>query len=316
MTKILRASTIGFPCDRHLWYAAEGHEPLQDTRTLRIFDVGTALEPIVIEWLRADGWEIVFYNKGSQDAEIEHVIEVRGGEIRGHFDAIIFRPDVGNVLIDIKTMNDRAFAQWKREGTEGKSPQYLDQLHVYAEAALLEGITIDRLGIVAVNKNNSDMKIELLDYSIERMMDIRARAERVFAARKPPAPGELPEWTCRYCSYRHLCDVSGRKTDTAVNDGIAATTDRDVINAMELLREARDLEKDAKELGDQAKAVLDEKVRQQGIKNLLGGSLVLTLSEIISNRFDGTSFKKVYPDLAKKFMRESRSVKYDIREAV
>lgn len=208
MTKVLRASVIGFPCDRHLWYAAEGNEPLRDTRTLRIFDVGTALEPVAIEWLQEEGWELVFYNKGSQNAEIEHTIRVKGGELRGHFDAIIFRPDVGNILIDIKTMNDRAYTHWKCLGTEEKSPQYLDQLHVYGAAALSEGLSIDRLGIVAVNKNNSDMKIELLDYSIERMTGIQARAERIFALTEAPAPGELPKWACSYCSFRHVCDIS------------------------------------------------------------------------------------------------------------
>lgn len=213
MTKILRASIIGFPCDRHLWYAAEGHEPIRDIRSLRIFDVGTTLEPIIVRWLREEGWEIVCYNEGSQNAEIEHVIKVAGGEIRGHFDAIIFRPDTGNVLVDIKTMNDRAFIHWKRVGTEEKSPQYLDQLHVYGDAAISAGLVLDRLGIVAVNKNNSEMKIELINYSIERMMEIRTRAEWIFTLKEAPEPGSrMAKWACPYCSYRHLCDLSEVKT--------------------------------------------------------------------------------------------------------
>lgn len=314
MTRILRASTIGFPCDRHLWCAAEGHEPLQSPRTLRIFDVGTALEPVVIEWLRTDGWEIVFYNRGSQKADIEHTIEVRGGEIRGHFDAIIFRPDTGNVLIDIKTMNDRAFTQWKQEGTEMYSRQYLDQLHVYGAAAISEGLTIDRLGIVAVNKNDSEMRIELLDYSIERVTEVCRRAERIFAATKAPAPGELPDWTCRYCSYRHICDVSIRKADTTVGDEMVVTTDEEIIYAMEALRIARDFQKAGKDVSDRSKALLDEKVRQQGIKCVRGGSLILTLNEIVTTRFDETAFRKSHPALAQEFTKASRSVRYDIKE--
>ena len=97
---------------------------------------------------------------------------------------------------------------------------------------------------------------------------------------------------------------------------IAATADKEVIEAMELLCEARGLEKNAKELSDRAKSILDAKVRKRGIKSLYGGSLVLTLSEIVSSRFDGTAFKKVYPDLAETFTKESRSIKYDIREAI
>ena len=216
--KTLRASTIGFPCDRHLWYSAEGYEPLHDAKTLRIFDVGTALEPMVIRWLENEGWEIVCYNQGSQDADIEHVIEVSGGEIRGHFDAIISRPGIGTILIDVKTMNDRSFSHWKRLGTEEKSPQYLDQLHVYGYAAIIAGLSFDRLGIVALNKNDSDLEIELIDYSIERMVEIQTRAERIFHLSEPPSPGpRLMKWSCRYCSYRYVCDVSENEIQNLSN---------------------------------------------------------------------------------------------------
>ncbi|MDR1979560.1 MAG: PD-(D/E)XK nuclease family protein [Synergistaceae bacterium] len=315
-TKVLRASTIGFPCDLHLWFAANKYEKLEDPKSLRVFAVGNALEPVAIKWLQEDGWK-VFYNPGSQDADLEHVIPVTGGEIRGHLDAIITRPDTGNILIDVKTMNDRAFLNWKRQGTELKSPQYLDQIHVYADAAITAGLSVDKLGIVAVNKNNSDMQIEIMDYSVERMMEIRERAERTFAATEAPDPGpRLASWACGYCAYRHSCHCRAVKKDTSVGDGTAVTTDDDIINALELLRESRDLEKTAKDLSDQAKAVLDEKVKKQGIKSVWGGSLILTLSEIVSSRFDSTAFKKVHPDLAKEFTKESKSVRYDIKEAV
>ena len=316
MKKVLRASTIGFPCDRHLWYAAEGYGPLQDGKSLRIFAVGTALEPVIVEWLREDGWEVL-YNGGSQEAETEHVIEIVGGEIKGHFDAVISRPGIGNILVDIKTMNDRSFMNWKHRGTEEKAPQYLDQIHVYADMALSAGMVIDSLGIVGVNKNNSDMRIEIFDYSIERMMAIRARAERIFAATKPPDPGpRLESWSCRYCSYRNICDIQQSKNDTHVGDGVAATTDGDIINALDTLREARELEKAAKDLSDQAKGILDEKVKRLGIRSIRGGNLILILNEIVSSRFDGVEFRKIHPDLAQEFTKELKSVRYDIKEAV
>ena len=316
MTKILRASTIGFPCDRHLWYAARKYEKTEDPKALRIFAVGTALEPLAIQWLQDDGWE-VFYNPGSQNAEMELIIPVTGGEIRGHLDAIISRPGSGHVLVDIKTMNDRAFTQWKRQGTEEKSPQYLDQLHVYADGAITAGLTIDKLGIVGINKNNSDMYIEILNYSVERMMEIRTRAESVFAgAEAPDAGARLTGWACNYCSYRHICDTQTAKVDTSVGEGAAVTTDSNVINALELLRESRDMEKAAKDLGDQAKKILDEKVRQQGIKIVRGGNLVLTLSEVINSRFDSTALKKANPELAEKYTKTQRSIRYDIKEII
>jgi CRISPR/Cas system-associated exonuclease Cas4 (RecB family) len=316
VTKVLRASTIGFPCDRHLWYAAEGYEKAEDAKSLRIFAVGTALESVIVEWLKEDGWE-VYYNPGSQNADLALSISVAGGEIRGHLDAIISRPGIGHILVDIKTMNDRSYAYWKRQGTEEKSPQYMDQIHVYADAAISAGLAVDRLGIVGVNKNNSDMHIEIFDYSIERMMEIRARAESIFTAGTPPEPGaRLARWACGYCAYRNVCDIQVAKMDITVGDGVATTTDDDIINALEMLQESRDLEKAAKDLSDQAKTVLDEKVRKQGIKSVRGGSLVLTLNEILSSRFDSAAFKKQHPDLAQEFTKTSKSLRYDVKEAV
>jgi CRISPR/Cas system-associated exonuclease Cas4 (RecB family) len=298
-----------------LWYSANSYEQYRDPKSLRVFAVGTALEPVAIEWLKDVGWE-VFYNPGSQNASMEHVIPVKGGEIHGHLDAIISKPNIGHILIDIKTMNDRSYTNWRRQGTEEKSPQYLDQIHVYADAAITAGLSVDQLGIVGINKNNSDMHIEIMDYSIERMMEIRARAERIFAAPSAPEPGgRLANWACNYCGYRNVCDIQIEKQDTTVGDGISVTTDTDIVNAIEMLRESRDLEKTAKDLSDQAKAVLDEKVKKAGIQSVRGGSFILTLSEIASSRFDSATFKKAHPDLAQQYTKESKSVRYDVKEA-
>ena len=129
--KVLHASKIGFPCGRNLWYAANDYEGQTSERSQRIFDVGNYLEPMVVKWLREDGWEVE-YNPGSQKAAFEVVVPVEGGEIRGHPDAFISKGDKQNILIDIKTMNDRAFKLWKSEGTAKKYPQYIDQLYTYA----------------------------------------------------------------------------------------------------------------------------------------------------------------------------------------
>ena len=71
MEKVLRASTAGFPCERSLWYSVNVEADCEpDERRQRIFDVGTCLEPLIVEWLRRDGWEVE-YNAGSQSAPLE-----------------------------------------------------------------------------------------------------------------------------------------------------------------------------------------------------------------------------------------------------
>ena len=314
--KTMRASKVGFPCDRNLFYSVNGYDEIVPAKSQRIFAVGTALEAVAVDWLREEGWD-VFYNPGSQEADLELHIPVAGGQLSGHPDCIISRPGSGRILIDIKTMNDRSFTRWRRGGTEKDKPQYVDQVHVYANAAMDAGLSIDRLGVVGINKNNSEMHIDIFDYSLERMAAIVERTERIFALSSPPEPGDRMEgWCCGYCGYAHVCELREQKRDTTVGDGIGVTTEPDIVNAMELLAEARELSKAGKDLEDEAKAVLDEKVKRQGIKSIRGGALVLTLNEVVSSRFDSAAFKKAHPDMVEAFTKKSSSVRYDIKEAV
>ena len=81
MSKVLSASKCGFPCERYLFYSVNSPEAeATSSRTQRIFDVGTALEPVIVEWLRSDGWDVE-YNQGSQNAPLEVQIDVVGGSL-------------------------------------------------------------------------------------------------------------------------------------------------------------------------------------------------------------------------------------------
>ncbi len=124
--KVLSASKAGFPCLRNLWYTVNGYSGTENnSRTQRIFDVGTVLEPLIVDWLRQDGW-LVEYNPGSQQAALEVSIPVKGGKLTGHPDCIISKGDVQNALVDIKTMNDRTFRALKRDGTLKAFSNYAD----------------------------------------------------------------------------------------------------------------------------------------------------------------------------------------------
>ena len=315
--KVLRASKAGFPCDRNLWYSVNGADEAITDRTRRIFAVGTALEAVVVDFLKEDGWEVQ-YNPGSQDAELELTIPVRGGYLAGHPDCVISRPGGERILVDIKTMNERSFLHGKREGTEKEKPQYMDQVHIYGCAAMDAGMSIDRLGIVALNKNDSDIGMDIFDLDLERMGRIIERAERIFSSSDPPDPGErMEDWCCSYCGHSDLCDMSrGRSKATEVGEGVVKTEDPILIAAIEQLREGRELCKAGRALEDGAKAILDEQVGQKGIRSVHGGALVLTLRESNYTSFDTAAFKKAHPEMVGDFTRHTKSVTYSIKEAV
>ena len=324
MEKVLRASKVGFPCQRNVWYSINAVEKgitgTVSCKSQRIFDVGTALEPVIVEWLKADGWNVE-YNPGSQSAEIEVIIPIYGGKLAGHPDCIISKGEIQNALIDIKTMNDRAFTQWKREGTQKAKPQYVTQLHIYAAGLMAQGRKIKHLGIAGVNKNNSDMQIDLFPYDEGTYLDIVSRAEIIANAQDPAElDGATEKWACGYCEYYGMCKhgnealiLSDTQELTKKTSDIPSTEDETIISAMKALQNARELSKQARELETDAKPVLDEKVKGKGLRGITGGGLVCTVKESTSSRFDSTAFKKAHPDIAGQYMKSTKSTTYEIK---
>ena len=317
MTKVLSASKCGFPCQRNLYYSINSCEGSTSSHSQRIFDVGTALEPVVVEWLRSDGWKVE-YNQGSQKAPIEVEIEVEGGKLTGHPDCIISKENgPQNVLVDIKTMNERSFTLWKREGSLKSKPQYVKQLHVYAEGLMKQGRTIEKLCIVGVNKNNSEIHFDFFNFDQSIADGIKQTAQELFALNEPPTEQSPQEsWCCNYCEYSKMCNlIHIPMMNTESPDLPPAITDSEaVISAMRQLVDAREMAKQAKALEDEAKNVLDENIRQKGLNSVQAGRYVCTIKESKSSRFDSTGFKKAHPDIAQQFTKESISVTYSVKE--
>ena len=314
MSKVLRASKAGFPCARNLWYSVNGYAGTSDESAQRIFDVGTYLEPLVVEWLKADGWE-VDYNPGSQAAEVEVYVELSDGKLAGHPDCIISRGELRNVLVDIKTMNERSFTQWRREGTLKSKPQYADQVHIYAAGLMSTGRKIEHLGIVGVNKNNSELHIDLFDFDESRLAAIKERTEYVFTT--PTAPEEespRESWCCGYCEYADLCKLHRKPQPAETDAEVEYTDDAELIVALRGLKESRELSKEARELEATSKSVIDEYIKAHGHSLIVGGGLMFSLTERESGRFDSTAFKKDHPELAMKYLKTSRSVMYEVKE--
>ena len=315
MDKVLRASRIGSLCDRALFYSVNGAEEITSEKSQRIFEVGRVLEPIIVSWLRSDGWKVQRNLFVNSNEGMSLSLEVNGGTIIAHPDCVISHHELdGNILVDIKTMNDRAFRTLKRDGTKKSHPQYFAQVHLYAEALRRIQVSVSKLGIVAMNKNTSELFIDTFNFEQDTLNTLLARAERIFSFSDAPEQGELFEnWCCQYCGYAHLCELA-KKDTTVGNEDVPTTDKQEVIDAVELLSESRDMEKAAKELSDEAKIVIDREIRQQGIKSVRVGHLVLVLNEIKSSRLDTTALKKAHPEIVQEFMKQSSSVRYDLKE--
>ena len=311
--KTLRASGIGHPCDRNLWYGANGHKADFDRKALRIFAVGHALEPVAVAFLREDGWKVE-HNEGSQQAALEVRISVgKLGIISGHHDAVISR-EKERLLVDIKTMNSRAFALWKKQGTQKKNPQYVDQLTVYAQGLGADQFT--GLAVAGICKDNSELAMDIFPFDPSRWQGIYERAERILSASLPPDPGKLPSWACRYCGHKEHCDIrQDVETYEEPGEGVASVADPEILAAMETLAEAREVARSMKELEEECKGTLEGHLLSRGIKKAMGGGYILTFNEIISQRFDKKKFEKEHPGMVQEYVKESKAVRFDIKEA-
>ena len=314
--KTLRASSTGYPCKRKLWYEVNSVMKREkcDSPQQRIYDTGTHLEKLVVEFLRRDGWE-VDYNEGSQEAPVELTYDLNGGRLAGHPDCFMSKGEMQNVLADIKTMNDYGFKKWKQQGTLKDKPQYADQVHVYAGLALKAGYRVEHLAIVGFNKNNSEMYIDIFDYDPARFEAICKRAEEIFNSDNAPVEGcKRESWSCRYCDFSGMCELStvSEKISKSASDEVVHTQDGQIISAMDLLLAGREYSRAGAAMEKEAKAILDAKVFSEGIRNIQGGKYALSITEKPRSSFDTTAFKKAHPELVSEFTKTSTSVYYDV----
>ena len=124
-------------------------------------------------------------------------------------------------------------------------------------------------------------------------------------------------WACNYCEYSSACELYRKNVPVTVNNEFfSVTEDEDIINAMKMLKQAREMSSEAKELEEQARTTLDENVKDKGLSGICGGGLVFSMKERSSSRFDTAAFKKAHPELVSEFTKTSFSTIYEIKEAI
>ncbi|WP_291998568.1 hypothetical protein [Candidatus Accumulibacter sp. ACC012] len=215
--RYLGASRLGVACERALQfeYADAPVDPGAEFagRTLRIFDVGHALEELAIRWLRLAGIDLHTRRKdGGQFG-----FSVANGRIRGHVDGVIADApaDLGltfPALWECKTMNDRNWKACVKSGVAVSKPVYAAQVAIYQAymEPAIAGISDNPALFTAINKDTQELWFELVPFDgglAQRMSD---RAVRVIQATEA---GELlariatdsSYYECKYCSWATRC---------------------------------------------------------------------------------------------------------------
>lgn len=181
---VVRGSSIGHGCERHLWYRFRwAHLPEQfDGRKLRLFHTGHIEESRMIVWLQMAGVTVEAVDPKTGDQW--EVVDL-DGHFKGHLDGIVTgileAPSTPH-LLECKTHNTKSFEQLKRNGVVVSKPEHVAQMQVYMH---LQGLK--RAFYLAKHKDSDELWSERIEYNAAQAMALMAKAQRVRDASAPPS---------------------------------------------------------------------------------------------------------------------------------
>ena len=189
-------SGIGAKCPRALWYSFRWVTKQENTaREYRLFQRGHREEPIIIADLELVGCKV-------HSTQVEVV--TGHGHIKGHNDGIVENlPDAPKTphLLEMKTANDKRFAQIKKDGIEKSNPEYAAQAQCYMKLLKLK-----RALFVVVNKNNDERYYERINYDSKQANQLLKRAYDIISTEVPPAKiGGATWYECKWCGHYDVC---------------------------------------------------------------------------------------------------------------
>ena len=113
--------------------------------------------------------------------------------------------------------------------------------------------------------------------------------------------------------FKEMCELCRDRRELAEPiEGTMHTTDGQIISAMDLLLASREYTRMGAAMEKEAKAILDAKVFQKGIRNIQGGHYSLQITEKPRATFDTKAFKQAHPELVSSYMKQSTSVYYEV----
>ncbi len=208
--RVVRGSSIGHPCERHLWYRFRwAHLPQTfDGRQLRLFETGHVEEARMVGWLRLTGADVADVDPATGE---QWEVVTLDGHFAGHADGIVTgiveAPAVKH-LLECKTHNTKSFEQLKRHGVAISKPEHVAQMQVYMHLLYLT-----RAFYLAKHKDSDELYAERVLYDPSQALALMAKADRIIAADAPPAPvSDDPNYfLCRSfnCASYAVCHGGG-----------------------------------------------------------------------------------------------------------
>ncbi|MBL8577208.1 MAG: hypothetical protein JNK47_08285 [Mesorhizobium sp.] len=216
----LGGSRLGHTCERALQFEFAGASKDEGAdfggRTLRIFEIGHALEDLAIRWLRAAGVDLYTCKGNHPDGE-QFGFSAAGGRIRGHVDGIIAAaPEPLQIKVpalwECKTMNAKNWRDTVARGVVLAKPIYAAQIALYQAymEAQVPGISANPALFTAINKDTAELHHELVPFDAGLAQRMSDRGVRILQA--TDAGELLPRIAttrdfheCRMCPWANRC---------------------------------------------------------------------------------------------------------------
>lgn len=192
------ASGIGTECDRQLWYSYVHPKPVDSAKVLRIFGIGHALEPVIVDWLKGAGLTI-FIEKPSGEQ-----FGFTDGVIAGHVDGVVLgmpSDEKTPYLLEIKTANKFRYQNFVKDGF-CSDEKYKAQIHVY-----MYKMKLSKCLAVVFNKDSQDLYYEIIEVDEFYAISLLSRAKEIAIMEEMP-DRKYPNksfFKCQYCSYKPEC---------------------------------------------------------------------------------------------------------------
>jgi hypothetical protein len=186
-------------------------------RTLRIFEMGHAIEEMALNWLKGAGFDIQTRHEDGRPFGFS----AASGCIQGHVDGIIYSGPIEAgmaypALWECKSMNAKAWKQTFEKGVRLAKPVYAVQIALY-QAYMEEtvpGISQNPALFTAVNKDTAEIYHELVPFDATLAQEASDRGVNILRATKAGETGQeyLPRisldpghFECRFCDWKERC---------------------------------------------------------------------------------------------------------------
>lgn len=89
-------------------------------------------------------------------------------------------------------------------------------------------------------------------------------------------------------------------------------TKNELVEKIQSLHEWETLLQEAQEEAEALRDSLKAELTERGVEELEAGQYIIRYTNVLSNRFDTSSFKKIYGDLYKAFTKQTASKRFSI----